>query len=363
MNKNIFIKKLNKERSGIILIIVSWVLVILVLLAISLGRNTNIDLVATKYSISKARSKYLAWAGLIFAVKQLKLDAQNSDSAGQDTLYYCGIPKTEGFEPENIFKEHKLGDGYFNISYRASRDLMADNKRIYYGLVDEERFININTVSSQNASVLSSLFMVLNIDEETSNNLAAAIVDWQDNDDNVTNNNGAEKDYYLSLNESYNCKNAPFNSLPELLLVKGMTKEIYGLVKEYLSVYPAIGGLKVNLDTASYNVLLALAVEAVNRTMNADIADAKSLADKLIVYRNGEDGEEFTVDDRLIEVEQIPLTAVERNIFLQINRYRTKQSNYFRIQVQGVDPGRQIKTNLTAVINREDYSIVYWNIN
>jgi type II secretory pathway component PulK len=58
--------------------------------------------------------------------------------------------------------------------------------------------------------------------------LAAAIVDWRDGDSEVTVN-GAEDETYQQLNPPYRCKNADFDSLDELRLVRGMYPEIlYG---------------------------------------------------------------------------------------------------------------------------------------
>jgi type II secretory pathway component PulK len=55
--------------------------------------------------------------------------------------------------------------------------------------------------------------------------LAASIVDWRDADDEVTSG-GAESEYYLLLADPYYCKNAPFETLDELLLVKGATRDL-----------------------------------------------------------------------------------------------------------------------------------------
>jgi len=58
--------------------------------------------------------------------------------------------------------------------------------------------------------------------------LAAAIKDWVDTDDNVTPS-GAEADTYSRLRPPYKCKNAPFETVDELRLVVGAELEIlYG---------------------------------------------------------------------------------------------------------------------------------------
>jgi hypothetical protein len=52
--------------------------------------------------------------------------------------------------------------------------------------------------------------------------LAAAIIDWRDTNDDVTQG-GAESETYLRLNPPYRCKNTNFESVAELRLVSGMT--------------------------------------------------------------------------------------------------------------------------------------------
>ena len=53
-----------------------------------------------------------------------------------------------------------------------------------------------------------------------------SILDWRDTDD-FHRLNGAENDYYQSLTEPYDCKNGPFDAVEELLLVRGITPELF----------------------------------------------------------------------------------------------------------------------------------------
>ncbi|MBF0384388.1 MAG: general secretion pathway protein GspK [Candidatus Omnitrophica bacterium] len=351
------------NKSGVILIIVLWVLVILTVLSLSLGRGSNIELAMAKYAIGKARSKYIAWAGLFYSVYQLKQDTKDPASAAEDNLYYCGIKTDDSVNPETLFKDHKVEGGEFSIYYRQEAS-DSGRKRIVYGLFDEERLLNLNGINSFNVPILESLLTVLGVEQEKARTIAAAVADWQDGDDNLSDGEyGAENDYYSSLPKPYLCKNSAFNSLPELLLVKGMDKEAYSLVKNYLTVLPSQGGLKVNFNTASYPVLLALAMDSLKRTVNATEEDARSLVEKMIKYRRGGDQTEFTSDDRKVDLTETPVNAVERNIFLQMSRYKTDRSQYFRVHSQGTDSARKIKTNLTAVIDRDDNSVLYWKIN
>jgi hypothetical protein len=55
-----------------------------------------------------------------------------------------------------------------------------------------------------------------------------AVIDWRDSDDDP-GTYGAESEYYQTLPEPYEAKNDVYDSIEELLIVKGMTLDIlYG---------------------------------------------------------------------------------------------------------------------------------------
>ena len=104
-----------------------------------------------------------------------------------------------------------------------------------------------------------------------------AILDWIDSDDD-TRPNGAESDYYQSLSKPYSCKNGPISSVEELLLIRGITPELYfgdpELEQVPLSELLTVNGHrtgKINLNTAPYELLLALG-EAIGMPGLAEIA-------------------------------------------------------------------------------------------
>ena len=55
--------------------------------------------------------------------------------------------------------------------------------------------------------------------------ISEAIFDWIDDDDEARTN-GAENEYYQALAPPYECKNAPLETLDELLLIRGITPQI-----------------------------------------------------------------------------------------------------------------------------------------
>jgi len=95
-----------------------------------------------------------------------------------------------------------------------------------------------------------------------------AILDWLDYDDGDNERpDGAENPYYLGLERPYYAKNGPMDSLEELLLIKGISPEMYfGNMKadppilplsEYLTVHGDWSGA-VNVNTARPEVIEAI---------------------------------------------------------------------------------------------------------
>ncbi|MDK1020177.1 MAG: type II secretion system minor pseudopilin GspK [Candidatus Hydrogenedentes bacterium] len=92
------------------------------------------------------------------------------------------------------------------------------------------------------------------------------ILDWLDTDDE-TRPEGAENDYYQQLEVPFECKNGPMDSIEELLLLPGITLEVYFgddeaefeqlPLNELLTVHGHPEG-RVNVNTASFEVLEAM---------------------------------------------------------------------------------------------------------
>ena len=84
-----------------------------------------------------------------------------------------------------------------------------------YGVNDEEARLNASYASPEE---LGKLYLM-------TPEVAAAIVDWRDDDSTVTPG-GAEAEYYASLQPPYLPRNAPFQTLRELLMVRGVSPEL-----------------------------------------------------------------------------------------------------------------------------------------
>lgn len=244
---------------------------------------------------------------------------------------------------EDELKGIQLGEGYFSIAYSQYRD---NAEIIIHGLIDEERKININTASKD---VLQSL---PGIDES----IAASIIDWRDADDGMLPH-GAERPYYENLPEPYLCKNALFETLNELLLVKGITPDMLDGVKSYLTVH---GNGKININTCSREILEALGIDPV-------------LSQKIVEVRKGTDQAEGTEDDVIfMNAGQVRsalenLSALNAEERAQVNKLIHSglikvNSTYFHADITvGFNNAKDGIRNYAVVCNRKDGRIVQWD--
>lgn len=353
------------NKSGIILIVVLWILVILSVVAIGLGRAARTDLNLTKHRIGKLRSDFLLWGAFNYSINQIRI-GNDRDQGGSnpraDTLYQCGFRLDNGKTSQDLFKGVAVGDGSFEISYVLKDE--NGSSQVCYGFQDEERRINVAAINAANAGILVELFEVLNIDTGVAERLAAQAADWQDPDSELTNAPyGAERDDYLSLAKPYGCKDSPIESLEELLLLKDMTPQIFAKIKGYLAVIPQKAMLKINVNTAPDIVLRAVLQFAAKKSPGIKNVDVDRLVRKIIAYRNGDDQRPCTEDDQAIlsnSAGPLGLDASENALYLTASGYFSDRSDYFRVCAKATEGLYKVSSQAEAVVGREGLSFALW---
>jgi len=91
-------------------------------------------------------------------------------------------------------------------------------------------------LNSADTKILQMILNGFELDDTIKEIIIDSILDWRDKD-SLHHLNGAEDDYYLSLENPYECKDDDFDSIDELLLVKGVTKELFhGGLKDLVTV-------------------------------------------------------------------------------------------------------------------------------
>jgi hypothetical protein len=181
----------------VILIVTLWVIIVLAGMVLALAQSMRVE--------AACSANYAA--------------IQRASGVEQGAIQYVlacvdGLNGAVPTDSNTLCNGMIVGNGMFWII----RPNFDNDLRQAYGIVDEASKININTASQDMMMMLPRL-----MSED-----AAAIKDWRDSDENVTTG-GAESEFYMTLANPYLCKNSLFETVEELLLVRGMLPELlYG---------------------------------------------------------------------------------------------------------------------------------------
>ena len=278
------------------LIVVMIAIAVFTALAGALAFSMKVE---TRLAMNADNEQQLLWLGRSGVEYARWILAQEASLAGQpyDSLnqIWAGGPgamsETNSVLAGISLDDFPIGDG--TVSLR---------------IVDLERKANINTA---NAAVLQQALTVMGVNADDISVVSDSIQDWR-SPATAPRVAGAQSDYYQSLTPPYYAKNAPIDDLSELLLVKGVTPEMYwgggssnspappqrprlglgtapGEIPSYpfglVDVFTAVSSGRLNLNTADENALqLIPGVDA-------------SIAAAIIQQRAGPDGVDGTEDD------------------------------------------------------------------
>ena len=322
----------RQNSTGIALIIVMIAIAVFSALAAMLWASMKVETELARRADDEQQLLWLGRSGVEYARWIL---AQEASIAGEpyDSLnqIWAGGPGGPG-ETNSVLAgisldDYPVGDGTVSLK-----------------ITDLERKANINTADTPE---LQQALTLMGVDADSISVVADSIQDWIDPDD-APRVAGAENDYYQSLTPPYNAKNAPIDDLTELLLVKGVTPEMYyggspsdgdvpqhpklgfGIAPGQEPDYPF--GLKdiftpvssglININTAGTNVLQMIP------GVDANIADA------IIQQRAGPDGVDGTDDDvPYRSTGQLAATGLNSQAVQQLGRYCTVRSSTFDVQV------------------------------
>jgi general secretion pathway protein K len=103
--------------------------------------------------------------------------------------------------------------------------------------------------------------------------ITEALLDWLDANALETGFGGAEQDFYARQPLPYRPADAPMRDISELLLVKGVTPELYRALQDYVTVWPPEPS-PINVASADRLVIQALYDAEKNSLMDMEQADA-----------------------------------------------------------------------------------------
>jgi len=194
-------------------------------------------------------------------------------------------------------------------------------------ITDMERKWDINIVAGGTGGppqkdVLQKAIQVIGItDSGLASTIEDSLVDWCRPNGTAASFSGANSEYYNHLNPPYYCKCGQIDDLSELLLIKGITTEIYwgsNSTNHPVSAYQQHGGgsfsqpisrngMTGNKDEPVYPVGMEQLFSPLGGKLNINTASAltlqlipgmeESTAARIIQQRSGPDGIDGTDDD------------------------------------------------------------------
>jgi general secretion pathway protein K len=326
---------------GSILILAIWALCFLSTFTVILGYQVRQKISLVRRLEERERLSLIADAAVKKAISKLKEEEKKS--------YVCLNDAISNNTAE--FKEISINAGTFSILYDC-QDEPYGCLGTRYGFTDEESKLNINKADS--ASLESFFKSGLGLNEIEAQELAASIVDWRDADSALSLPLGsAEDSYYRNLQYPYEAKDADFEVIDELLLVKGVSAEIFSKLRRYVTIY---GNGKININTAPRVILLSTG-------LNEDMVE------KVLLFRSGEDGIMGSPDDNIFEEPANIVPKISQHLRLSdseiaritaiAERYFTTGSDYFMARCIAKLNNSSQAQELIIVVDRAGM-ILYW---
>ncbi len=326
----------HARRRATVLILTLWIVLVLTLLAHSLAFEIQVESKLTSTYRDQFRAEQLARIGIARAVTDLRNDRlverpeeTIKDINAREPFDALGDIWTDGSIVPRVFEVQNSDPATTAQKIEGEYELFV---------MDEESKIGLNNNKEGMHLALKFLLMTLDVDEKDAEEMAYAIRDWKDPDDEVAAPEGvgeSERVYYAKMRDRlsgrsrrnedepqrdfseeenvFYPKNAPFSTTEELMKIPGITEELYyGYDPEKdpePGFFPArslgrkrkdqpVGlrdlvtarSLALNVNTASYECLAAVFGAALG-----ELEQGCDLADTLIKSRQG--GKEDGIDN------------------------------------------------------------------
>ena len=316
------LKGLKTER-GTALVLTLLIIITLAGLTLGFSGESGVELTLAGYARDSQKAYQLARSGINIALERMAREEDfEMDSFNEDWRRFGSLPTDEGVAEQGV--------------------------TFTGGMVDENGKLNINLLINEEGEIdekgearLRRLMTALGLKEESANPL----LDWLDADD-IERQDGAEAYFYRSLPQPYECGNAPFPTMGQVFLVRGMRElERFGEKKskrllDYLTIY---SDGKINVNTAPKEV-----IESLGENMDAALAEA------IVEYRKEERFE--SIDD----LRKVP--GMEDEVLAEISEWITVESSSFSIETHVNCNGAVAGIRTVARKQGNTARLIYWQV-
>lgn len=321
-----------RHESGIAMILVLGAVIVLTAIVAGFSYSMKVEARLAQNYQSDAEMQWMARSGVELARYVLAQEMQapagrNLDALNQKWAGGMGSISNDALAGISL-TDNIIGRGRFSIK-----------------ITDQERRFNINAADR---FVLQQALIMMNVDASQQGTLIDSILDWRDPDNDPGINGAESDDFYLRMDPPYYAKNGPIDDISELLLVKGMTPEVYwgsgstNVVRSENAPKPGeVGrfGESAYINYGLSEVFTSVSAPQVNiNTCSAETLQVAGLdpliAQFVLEARRGPDGVDGTDDDMpFMNPAQIPIPTDDPAIRQQIQQYFTVRSQTFEVIV------------------------------
>ncbi|MRI34625.1 hypothetical protein EOPP23_16705 [Endozoicomonas sp. OPT23] len=221
---------LKKNQSGIALIYVLLIFAIITLMASQMVTSLWLHTEKNSRYLERVQARHLALGAEQYVALLLEQDAE------------------EDKKKKKLVDHEKERWNVTEVAYPVEQG------EIELRIVDENSLFNLNWLSAKalDAKRFDRMFDQLLKNQGIDSGVKDSIKDWLDSDQEALEN-GAEDNYYLSMDPAYRTADTAIASLTELKLIKGIGLEEYEQLLPLLTSIP--GSSRININTALPDVL------------------------------------------------------------------------------------------------------------
>lgn len=264
----------RKTQSGVVLLLTLWTIILLSMLVLTLAAEGRLSAELSRAQVVRTNDRVDILTALNAAEMELLLETMP--------------PLTEDVDSEDD-DEEKNPDFRFNgepldLAYAHPESVEV---RIY----DHAGKINLRNLTEDRLQELLEGMMGEEVDDDEIALLLAAWGDWLDEDDGIRND-GAEEEYYLSLDPPYLPRQGQFESVDEILLIRGFER-YFGDVNLGAAFTLYSESDLINVNTATR--------EALSLLPGLDSA----AIDSILAYRREQDFTEFAEIEDIVDDDEL----------------------------------------------------------
>ena len=260
------------HQRGMALLTVLFILVLLSTLAVYTAEDENIAIRRAQNQRDAEQSRQVALAGEQWVMSALKRDLlsapQGVDYAGDEWALLQSV--SVQIEDGQMAVQAQDESGKFNLN-----NLLVGKE------VQSAATTTPTLVISPWYKYFTRLLNAVGLEEE----LADAVIDWVDEDDQRTVPDGAEDSTYRSAEPPYLTANQPFSSVAELALVAGFGAQEMAALAPYVTALPVqtAGGsnqlllTRINVNTAPDRVLQSLDTSPVDAVLLGNVMKSREV--------------------------------------------------------------------------------------